>query len=136
MSIPPEALELVKGWIEKAENDLKNAEHTLKLTDDCPYDTVCFHSQQCAEKYLKALLTLKRIQFPRTHDLTELASLLPPDARLGSSPPDLAEITPYAVEARYPGAWEAIGREEALSAVKLAREVREAVRVHIPKTLL
>ncbi|MGA2770210.1 MAG: HEPN domain-containing protein [Bryobacteraceae bacterium] len=28
----------------------------MTLQEDCPFDTVCFHAQQCVEKYLKALL--------------------------------------------------------------------------------
>ncbi len=36
---------IVWEWIEKAENDLKNAAHTLKMGADCPTDTVCFHAQ-------------------------------------------------------------------------------------------
>lgn len=56
MSANAETLRVVRQWVEKAENDLKNATHTLKLGRDCPTDTVCFHAQQCVEKYLKALL--------------------------------------------------------------------------------
>ncbi|MBW1960508.1 MAG: HEPN domain-containing protein [Deltaproteobacteria bacterium] len=38
--------------------------------------TVCFHAQQCAEKYLKAFLTFKNIDFPKTHDIGELLALV------------------------------------------------------------
>ena len=48
---------------EQGENDLKNAAHTLKLAE-CPTDTVCFHAQQCVEKYLKASLVVLEIAFP------------------------------------------------------------------------
>lgn len=30
-----------------AENDIKNAAHTIKLGEQCPTGTVCFHAQQC-----------------------------------------------------------------------------------------
>ncbi len=70
-------LVVVREWIEKADNDLKTAAHTIKLGADCPTDTVCFHAQQCVEKYLKALLVLRRCDFPRTHDLERLRDLLP-----------------------------------------------------------
>ena len=63
---------IVREWIAKAENDLKNAAHTLMLKEDCPTDTVCFHAQQVVEKYLKALLVWVDIDFPKTHDITEL----------------------------------------------------------------
>lgn len=56
MKKPPKAEEDFRAWIKKAEGDLKTAEHTLTLKERCPFDTVCFHAQQCAEKYLKALL--------------------------------------------------------------------------------
>jgi len=45
---------VVAEWVRKAENDIRNAEYTLTMGEDCPYDTVCFHAQQCVEKYLKA----------------------------------------------------------------------------------
>jgi HEPN domain-containing protein len=60
---------VVSEWVAKAENDITNATHTLKLGKDCPTDTVCFHAQQGVEKYLKALLVLERIDFPKTHDI-------------------------------------------------------------------
>ena len=48
-------------WVLKAENDLKAAAQVLKLGAECPTDTVCFHAQQCAEKYLKACLASQKI---------------------------------------------------------------------------
>jgi hypothetical protein len=39
-----ETLRVIRQWVAKAENDLKNATHTLKLGADCPTDTVCFHA--------------------------------------------------------------------------------------------
>jgi HEPN domain-containing protein len=47
---------VAREWATKADNDLKTAAHTLKLGDKCPTDTVCFHAQQCVEKYLNAFL--------------------------------------------------------------------------------
>ncbi len=65
-------LTVVRGWVEKAEGDLKNATLALSAEKDCPADTVAFHAQQCGEKYLKAYLVLQCIDFPKTHDLGEL----------------------------------------------------------------
>jgi HEPN domain-containing protein len=69
---------VIREWLVKAENDLLTAAHTLKLGAACPTDTVCFHAQQCVEKYLKALLVFRATPFPRTHDSYLLRSLLPP----------------------------------------------------------
>lgn len=76
-----DVLTVVREWVLKAENDLKNAAHTLLLGKECPTDTVCFHAQQCAEKYVKALLVLDGIPFPKTHDLERLVSLVPSATR-------------------------------------------------------
>ena len=44
----------------------------LKLGAAGPTDTVCFHAQQCVEKYLKALLVLHGIEFERVHQISAL----------------------------------------------------------------
>ena len=59
MSERPEPRAAVRLWVEKAEHDLRNAEYVLTLAERRPFDTVCFHCQQCAEKYLKALLIVR-----------------------------------------------------------------------------
>jgi HEPN domain-containing protein len=46
------------------------------MEDDCFTDTVCFHAQQCVEKYLKAFLVLEGIDFPKTHDIGKISALL------------------------------------------------------------
>jgi HEPN domain-containing protein len=61
-------------WIEKAEGDLKVARRE-RQTADPVYDAVCFHAQQCAEKYLKAWLEEHDTSFPRMHDLVALLNL-------------------------------------------------------------
>ena len=80
MSVPPEVTEVLRQWVRKAEHDLEAARLILAAETHCPYDTVCFHCHQAAEKYLKALLTLLGIQAPRTHDLGKLLALLPAEA--------------------------------------------------------
>ncbi len=127
---------VVKSWVLKAENDLKAAVQTLKLGTDCPTDTVCFHAQQTVEKYLKALLVLKSVDFPKTHDMEELATLLPEGAALGLSLEEQRKLTAYATVTRYPGDYEPISLTEARKAVSLARRVRSAVRKLLPREVL
>jgi len=118
---------VAQEWASKAENDLKNAIHTLKLGRDCPTDTVCFHAQQCVEKYLKAFLVLSEIEFPRTHDIEVLILLLP--KRLGGflTIEEQRRLTEYATVMRYPGPYEPIPLSEAKRAVKLAQSVRHKI---------
>jgi len=136
MNAPPETLNLVRQWIEKAEHDLRNAEHTLKLKKNCPLDTVCFHAQQCAEKYLKSLLIARGIAFPKTHDLRAIIQLAPAEIELGLEMDLLFTLTQYAVNGRCPEEEEPITRQEAKQAVAVARQVREAVRSKLPKGAL
>ncbi len=136
MSALPEARAISRQWVEKAEHDLKNAEHTLVLGNDCPFDTVCFHAHQCVEKYLKAVLTTSGVDFPRTHDLTELHRRLPTRLRTTIPIADLAELNPYAIEARYPGPWEPQSRDNAVRAVEIAHRAREVLRKRFPEDAL
>ena len=132
MNDQADLLRVVRQWIDKAENDLRNAEHTLTMEESCPFDTVCFHAQQCVEKYLKAQLTYLSIDFPKMHDVGELIRLLPPQLQPAISVADQERLTDYVVEARYPGDWEPITRAEAKEMVALARQVRQAVRSQFP----
>ncbi len=135
MPEPPETADLVRFWLEKAEHDLLNIENNV-AAKNVPWDTVAYHAQQCAEKYLKALLTFLQIEFPKTHDLTELNALLPKNHVLDIEPRTLERLNPYSIEGRYPGVWEPIEREEALQAVEGARAVRGAIRKVLPPELV
>ena len=81
MPAPDTTIMVVSEWVAKAENDLTNAVHSLTLGERCPTDTVCFHAQQCVEKYLKALLVLRSIPFSKTHNIRVLMVLVPEDLR-------------------------------------------------------
>jgi HEPN domain-containing protein len=87
------------------------------------HDAVCFHCQQCAEKYLKALLEELGLAVPKTHDLMRvLAVLLPHHPSLGSLRRGLRFLTDFAVDPRYPG--ENTTKREAGAALRWADRVR------------
>ena len=118
--------ELAQEWITIAESD--NAQAELAIQASPPIlRGACFHSQQCAEKYLKAYLTEMQIEFPRRHPLVPLMELcLPLDNDFESLRSDLVGLERYAVEVRYPG-FEVTG-EEAAEARAAATRVRAFVR--------
>jgi HEPN domain-containing protein len=88
---------------------------------------VCFHCQQTAEKYLKALLEENGLKIPKIHDLEELCSLLLPTYQsLRSVRRGLAFLTRFAVEIRYPG--DNANKREAVSALRWAGKVRTKAR--------
>jgi HEPN domain-containing protein len=129
----PGVIEVVHKWVEKAESDLLTASHTLKLGSATPADTVGFHAQQCAEKYLKALLTWRGLDFPKSHNLTILLERLPERFRPEMTADERLRLTAYATVTRYPGDYEPITLTEARRAVTLARRVRRQVRRWLPK---
>ncbi len=132
LAVDPEVLAVTMQWVEKAENDLITASHTLRLRKNCPTDTVCFHAQQCIEKYIKALLVLNAIEFGRTHQLSKLLALVPSSIRPQMTPEEQERFTEFAVITRYPGDDDPITREEARQAVQTARRIRNQVRKRLP----
>lgn len=101
MSTRPEITAEVRRWVEKAENDFRNAEYVLTLKENCPFDTVSYHCQQCVEKYLKALLILRGVDFPRTHDLVVLFNLLREVETLTVQVQDVQPLNRYSIAVKY-----------------------------------
>ncbi len=94
---------ITKEWVDKAEQDYQVVVF-LKESGLPVHDAVCFHAQQSAEKFLKAWLIERDVDFPRTHDLEILARrALPSLPDLQSLLDDLRFLTSFAVEVRYPG---------------------------------
>lgn len=111
-----------QAWVEKAEEDFVLAKSSLRRRKPLATGT-CFHAQQCAEKYMKALLVFKKADFPKTHDLLVLNDLC---SRAGIfleiDPKLLNSLTDYAVRTRYPGEGPTIDdAKEAMETAKLIR---------------
>lgn len=93
-------LDLARLLVRKAESDLAAVRRTI--TSEGPYDTGLFHCQQAVEKYLKALLAVHNIIYPKIHDVTVLAELAEPFCpALSTVSFSLAEFNPFAVTIRY-----------------------------------
>jgi HEPN domain-containing protein len=119
----PDVLE----WVVKAEQDYQTAEVMSRKRKTPVPDIVGFHSQQCIEKYLKALLVLQKSDFPKTHDLIELLEIaLSKEPLLEAFRPDLRILNPFSVQFRYPG--ESATVEESLEAFKAMKKVRKFLR--------
>jgi HEPN domain-containing protein len=113
-------------WVKYAEEDLILAKSALRRTKPLTMGS-CFHSQQCAEKYLKAILVARDVEFPKTHDLLILDTLCI-DAGLitGFTKDALGRLSGYAVRTRYPGNQPNSG--EAKEALAIAMDVRKFAR--------
>src|SRR5437899_1273654 len=119
--------DLAREWVGKAEGDFATANREAVVALDPNHDAVCFHAQQCVEKYLKAVLQESGLPVPRTHDLPALLTLaLPVAPALSALQPDLLYLSAFAVEYRYPGSRAAA--VDAQRAVAIAIAVRLQIR--------
>lgn len=118
---------ITREWVDKAEADFATAQREFIVRPNPNFDAVCFHSQQSAEKLLKARLQEANIAFKKTHDLSFLLNLvLPAEPGWTSLRSDLDSLTNYAVEYRYPG--QSADEFEAREALEACRRVRSVLR--------
>ena len=97
-------------WLRKAEADLRGARQ-LANAESPLHDLICFHCQQAAEKYLKAIIQESGDPVPRTHDLEDLLGRVVPDVpTLDKLRRGFSFLSPFAVDFRYPDK-DATGRQ-------------------------
>ena len=120
---------LTQEWIEKAEEDYNSAKW-LQQAPDPLHNAICFHVQQCIEKYLKAWLQEANLPVPRTHNLEELLALIVPKLPVWPNwQPDFKIITDYAAEACYPS--DSATAYNTQHAMHICEAVRQTVRTSL-----
>ncbi len=124
-----------KAWLAKAENDLINIKNNLE-GEIIPWDTVCFHAQQAAEKVLKAFLVYHKEVPERTHDLLRL---LKECQRLDGSLTELSLqcelLTPQGVGTRYPDDYTTVDvpdESEGRTMIEAAYRIRNRILELLP----
>ena len=113
-------------WVEKAEEDYRAADWLAQAPMASPA-AIGFHSQQCAEKYLKATLQERAVAFPKTHDLATLVDLLPDDVKKDCQ--HIATwkyLSPFAMNLRYPGL--SVSDDDAREALQACTAIRDVFR--------
>ncbi len=134
MTVPPEQIvQKVRAWMAHGDEDLRVARHILTLPEECPYRLAAYHGQQCAEKYLKAHLVFRGVDFPFTHNIARLLELCSHRSDWATGLEDAEELTPFAITARYPSEDEPVSEAEARRAVEIAARVRQTVREALDK---
>ncbi len=122
--------ELIDEWVAKAENNYISA---LDLAQRQKYqvpDVICNQCQQCAEKYLKAILVQRNIYFPKVHDMDRLESLVAQvEPNIGRLHNELKLLDPYGVDVKYPGL--PVSEEQAKEAIKAMRAIRRFARAKL-----
>ncbi len=117
----------VRKWVIKAMEDYRTVENEFKLKEDeIVTSSVCFHSQQFVEKILKAYLTMKGVDFGKTHNLEFLLKLCsetdPEFKQL-----EIGDLSTYAVEVRYPDDFYIPTIEEAKESFEIAKKIKNFV---------
>ncbi|HNR80950.1 MAG TPA: HEPN domain-containing protein [Candidatus Pacearchaeota archaeon] len=118
---------LAQEWFCLADNDELAAETLLK--EGVAPSTVCFLSQQCAEKYLKGLLAFLNMDVVKVHDLSQLVNLIK------KSVPEIVNFTDefvllnkYYIQTRYlSDVAEGFDCQEAKAALSAAKNVKKFV---------
>lgn len=103
--MPPRehVIRVIREWVGKAESDYLVATRLFAMKDEKTYDAVCFHAQQCVEKYLKAILVDHSLPVPKTHDIEKLVGLSPHPLTVELTPEQMRWLTAFAADSRYPG---------------------------------
>ena len=97
-------------WMNKAFSDLRSAR--ILLREDI-FDTAIYHTQQCAEKSLKAFLSYKNHKILKTHDLAVLLNhCVEFDETFDLLTQEAAFLNPYAIAFRYPDDFNSVPSEQ------------------------
>jgi len=95
-------------------------------------EIIAFHCQQAVEKYLKALLVRRQVEFPKTHDIAKLLDQVATvNANIAESLRDADVLTPFGVEVRYPSEAPEVLQGGETEAIGIARRVRNAVMISL-----
>lgn len=116
--------EQVIAWINKADHDLGSAKVIYLHLPDY-FDTIAFHCQQAVEKYIKAILVHRSIDFDRSHDLIYLLELLQDDIPITMDQFKKAvSLNGFSVQIRCPNKIIYLSKEELEEALAIAQEFR------------
>ena len=117
---------LINEWFALAGDDELSGEAILK--EQAAPRTLCFLSEQMAEKYLKAMLVFFGVKIEKTHDLMRLTDLI--SLKLSGIEKyrrDLAFLNRFYIGTRYPGGVEGFSWPEAEKAFGIAKSVKNFV---------
>jgi HEPN domain-containing protein len=122
----------IRAWLIKARLDL-DAAAWLLTSPNALYGAVGFHSQQAAEKALKAYLTWQEYSFEKTHSLVALVGIcLKFSSDFNALRYAATLLTPFAVTTRYPGDLPDISANEASDTLDQARLIWDFVLTRLP----
>lgn len=115
-------------WIGKANEDLISLESLIKHKEGSP-STGCFLAQQAIEKLFKALLIKHGGELEKIHDLVTLLQRVRKfEPEIEQFSKEIAVVTHYYIETRYPGDYPEFSWEECERAFEIANKIKEFVK--------
>ena len=127
-------IDIYNEWIEIANIDYELAKRVFDERWPKQFITICYHSQQAAEKYLKGYLAYKEEEIIKTHMLDELLEICQKyDNLFKELKPKGEFLIPFASEIRYPKNTFDITEIEAKKALESAKEIMDFVRDKVKK---
>lgn len=113
----------IEKWKIKAEKNLRIISNELSSANPVA-DTICYHSQQAVEKYLKPYLIAKNVEPIKTHNIAVILRKCREFDPAFHDLKGLEYLTDYAVELRYPDSFYVPEMEEALEDAKKVKKVK------------
>ena len=116
-----------RQWMKLAEMDYGVAQHLYETYYPKPYEIICYHCQQAAEKAIKAIIMAGGAQggLPKLQDLSFLLNQIRNTVKIEERYYDYADaLTPYGVSIRYPNEL-FLEERHAKEALRMAKELLE-----------
>src|SRR3989344_4846914 len=126
------AKKIIQEWLLTAEKDLKIAKEDIDKPER--RQDVSFHCQQSAEKFLKAFIIFKNLEFRPTHDLETLLQICSQQNKeFGSIRTECKMLSPFYIGARYPDFDERLTGEEVNEVLRYAQKIVKFVKKKIER---
>lgn len=130
-----EKQDYIRNWIFRAREDFAVIENLELSGIDYYTSTICFHAQQCVEKYLKAFLVYNDVDFPRTHDVDYLLMECQKIDNVNFNF-NFKNLTEFGVSVRYPDDFYIPGITETKEYIELAKDVKYTIEPLLKSIIL
>ena len=121
-----EKADYIRNWLFRANEDIAVIESLSSTNIEFYTSTICFHSQQAVEKFLKAFLIFHDVDFPKTHDLDFLIMECQKieNSFIGI---DLKSLSDFGVSIRYPDDFYVPGVKETREYIEISKEIKSCI---------
>ena len=118
-----EKADYIRNWLFRANEDIAVIESLSSTNIEFYTSTICFHSQQAVEKFLKAFLIFHDVDFPKTHDLDYLILEC---QKIDNSfmDIDLKSLSDFGVSIRYPDDFYVPEVKETREYIEISKEIK------------